>query len=776
MAKEENLAQNSMASFIQNDLAESIRNIISNSNSNSNYIVKGSAGIGQWANIPWVSIFDREVTTSAKKGYFLTYLFKKDMVGFYLTFMWGTYSFDNFNNKSFVLEESSKKFRNLVESSFNTSNLKISVDLSSNNNLANQYEKGIIYSKYYDLNDSFDDEKLEQDLKYFLEIYKFTKENYFNIKFLSVEEWNSILKDSGVIDSKMLDILKIIYEFDGHAATTSEIINVRNNLGFRDEKSYNSLIVANAKKIKNYLGKEPLINSFGDETYWNWFFYGKNIKEGFQFTLREELIQALENLYSDLEIKYFHSFFINTKKDESSFYDYLINNGYLFDKETIENYLLSLKVKPFIILTGNSGTGKTKLSQLFAKYISNIENNGEKHIDCTVKVGKSSNNSGWSLPSKEVNKIISIKGYEKTYSIIVDGIHSKGKLNLNSRLFFRDDKLKEHLSKLAKENPDQRINIRINIEDEISDSKNSKYKIVPVGANWTENRNIVGYYNVITEEYQSTPAFELIKSAQFDKNNSYFLILDEMNLSHVERYFADFLSSIESGENIPLYGSNEELEIPKNLFIVGTVNVDETTYMFSPKVLDRANTIEFKSYSAKNYMSGKFNIHCPEGDLNYLCDPLVDSNISNMQINDLKNNFEGVKFNGEDFWNILSNELDLFQNILKESSFDFGFRVINEIVRFMVVAWKYEGKPNNWDNWERYFDAQIKQKMLPKLHGSEKIIGKTLNELLNACLLNENDFSNISISKDNFKYFSSAIKLQEMIKVLKEQRYVSFIN
>ena len=53
-----------------------------------------------------------------------------------------------------------------------------------------------------------------------------------------------------------------------------------------------------------------------------------------------------------------------------TFYDYLINQGYLFDKETIENYLLSLKVKPFAILTGNSGTGKTKLSQLFAQYLS----------------------------------------------------------------------------------------------------------------------------------------------------------------------------------------------------------------------------------------------------------------------------------------------------------------------------------------------------------------------------------------------------------------------
>ena len=63
---------------------------------------------------------------------------------------------------------------------------------------------------------------------------------------------------------------------------------------------------------------------------------------------------------------------VETKLNAVSFYRYLINEGYYFDKEIIENYLLSLKVKPFVIFTGNSGTGKTKLSQLFAKYISSF--------------------------------------------------------------------------------------------------------------------------------------------------------------------------------------------------------------------------------------------------------------------------------------------------------------------------------------------------------------------------------------------------------------------
>ncbi len=242
-----------------------------------------------------------------------------------------------------------------------------------------------------------------------------------------------------------------------------------------------------------------------------------------------------------------------------------------------------------------------------------------------------------------------------------------------------------------------------------------------------------------------------------------------MNLSHVERYFADFLSAIESGEKIPLYGE-EELTLPQNLFIIGTVNVDETTYMFSPKVLDRANVIEFETYSASDYMNSKINLNSPEGDIAYLENPLVGNEIRDYGIDELRDFFEDVTVDGEPFWNILTEEISTFQEILKESGFDFGFRVINEIVRFMAVAWEYEGKPPEFKNWKRYFDACIKQKLLPKLHGSEKIIGETLDKLYKKCVDNSFD------TKETSKYPESTRKLKEMREVLRKQRYVSFIN
>jgi hypothetical protein len=137
-----------------------------------------------------------------------------------------------------------------------------------------------------------------------------------------------------------------------------------------------------------------------------------------------------------------------------------------------------------------------------------------------------------------------------------------------------------------------------------------QYKIIPVGADWTNREPLLGYPNGLEPNSYVVPdsgALQLILEASKEEsqNKPYFMILDEMNLSHVERYFADFLSIMESGDSIKLYsGANridsdgnkieQEIVWPKNLFIIGTVNIDETTYMFSPKVLDRANVIEFR--------------------------------------------------------------------------------------------------------------------------------------------------------------------------------------
>ena len=136
--------------------------------------------------------------------------------------------------------------------------------------------------------------------------------------------------------------------------------------------------------------------------------------------------------------------------------------------------------------------------------------------------------------------------------------------------------------------------------------------VVSVGADWTNREPLLGFPNALQPGKYVKPesgVLDLLIEANKPENadKPFFLILDEMNMSYVERYFADFLSAMESKEPISLWnpeeanGKNDEVDrvpqkvaLPKNLFIIGTINVDETTYMFSPKVLDRANVIEFK--------------------------------------------------------------------------------------------------------------------------------------------------------------------------------------
>jgi len=213
------------------------------------------------------------------------------------------------------------------------------------------------------------------------------------------------------------------------------------------------------------------------------------------------------------------------------------------------------------------------------------------------------------------------------------------------------------------------------------------YSLVPVGADWTGNENIIGYPNGLESElYVSKPSLELIRHASASTNLRipHFLILDEMNLSHVERYFADVLSAIESEEEIPLYdgaprNANGEhlpkkLRLPRNLFIIGTVNVDETTYMFSPKVLDRANVIEFRMSREEL----RTFLTAPRS-------PAMD------ELNGRGSGF-GAAFIGEAgkaltapaaVRALYEDEALLFFDLLRDHSAEFGFRVVNEAARFL---------------------------------------------------------------------------------------------
>src|SRR5690606_16610410 len=241
----------------------------------------------------------------------------------------------------------------------------------------------------------------------------------------------------------------------------------------------------------------------------------------------------------------------------------------------------------------------------------------------------------------------------------------------------------------------------------------------------TNREPLLGYPNALQPEEYVKPdsgVLDLIMQANNHPDLPHFLILDEMNLSHVERYFADFLSVMESGEEIPLYaegtvnnGVPSKLKMPTNLFIIGTVNIDETTHMFSPKVLDRANTIEFRVSQ--------------EEMQNFL------GNIRSIDMNQLEGKGAGM---GESFLDMAANKsfetkdiveinesLVKFFGELNKTGAEFGYRSATEILRLLNQLSTIDSKLTTNEK----IDIAIMQKLLPKLHGSRRKLCPVLETL-----------------------------------------------
>jgi len=309
------------------------------------------------------------------------------------------------------------------------------------------------------------------------------------------------------------------------------------------------------------------------------------------------------------------------------------------------------------------------------------------------------------------------------------------------------------------------IGAELKSEIELGPMRNA-YVVVAVGADWTNRDPLFGYPDALSPGTYCMPtsqALQLILTANNDPKHPYFLILDEMNLSHVERYFADILSAMESREPVALHENRayrdgegnpipDKIVIPPNLFVIGTVNVDETTYMFSPKVLDRANVIEF-SLSAtdlEQFLGSPKTI-----DISQLVGRGVDFaevfvNQAGRSIVPLDEISNGLQ---EELRNLMINLFEL----LSEAGAEFGYRPLYEITRFVYFHSTIGGA--NW-NLDTALDAAVMQKLLPKLHGSKTRLGPILSELKKV------------IKPERFPI--SAAKIARMEKRLKQNGFTSY--
>ena len=321
----------------------------------------------------------------------------------------------------------------------------------------------------------------------------------------------------------------------------------------------------------------------------------------------------------------------------------------------------------------------------------------------------------------------------------------------------------------------------------ISESK-EQYAIVPVGADWTNREPLLGYPNSLKSQHYVKPdsgVLDILLRAHenYIENNKdvslckpYFLILDEMNLSHVERYFADFLSAMESGDEIKLYSGSERydeldasgvpfpgknpipnsLVLPKNLFIIGTVNIDETTYMFSPKVLDRANTIEFRISTEE--MATYLENHKPL-DMDQL-------------LEDVDNNKGKGAIQTEPFMALAARKdlvidrkkhQETFVSFFKQlqgAGTEFGYRTANEMTELVSFLNHFSVQS------DEAYDIAIMQKLLPKLNGSRSKLSKVLPNLGALCLNSGNKeeaeqlFNEYKVDQDVLNRRSTDIKFK----------------
>ena len=292
--------------------------------------------------------------------------------------------------------------------------------------------------------------------------------------------------------------------------------------------------------------------------------------------------------------------------------------------------------------------------------------------------------------------------------------------------------------------------------EEYKAHKPKNFEMVQVKPNWHDSSELIGYVSRIDGvRYVVGPFLKFMVKAIQDPNTPYFLCLDEMNLAPVEQYFAEFLSVVESRKvdkdgNVvtdPLvdYSSTEEykslidqlfcddaernayltevggkrLTIPQNLIVVGTVNMDETTFSFSRKVLDRAMTIEMNKV---DLMAGLTNRH---------------ENIGKIEFADII----GKAVEGVDVYaahkGMCDRAIGYLESInaaLDKTPFKVAYRTRNELLLYVVnnLSWKTDDELEDFVI-ARALDEITCMKILTRIEGDEtKVSANFLDNLGNA--------------------------------------------
>lgn len=300
---------------------------------------------------------------------------------------------------------------------------------------------------------------------------------------------------------------------------------------------------------------------------------------------------------------------------------------------------------------------------------------------------------------------------------------------------------------------------------------------VAVRPDWTGPEALFGYEDALRPPVDGRAAWFVPDTLRFllgaaeEPDMPHLLLLDEMNLAHVERYFSDFLSGLESRDAIlpnltlgpdgewRLRNLDERLiALPRNVFVVGTVNVDETTYQFSPKVLDRATTFEIRTSTED------------------LADDVVrPSAILPGEVPHLRGLVELVL---DDTWQRQSKSgppvalalRDLHGRLI-ETDDEFGHRVFYESLRYAAAL-----EELGVNDRDRALDHIVLRKILPKIHGSRRRAEPVLKVLAAFAVAPDGNRDFSSVDPATAALPLSAAKLRRMLRSAEINQFVSFTD
>jgi len=761
------------SAFIRRDVCDEIRQ--SAGLDQNKYIVKGSCGAGRWTPVPWIAVFDKRITTSAQRGVYIVYLLNKDKKELYLTLNQGATDVSqdgaaskdgklaftgiagSSNEKSLAkLRQKARRIRDIVGSiSFNCDE---QIKCGALN-----YDAGAVCYKKYTLDNLPDNEQLYADLREFVSIYARYVEWYLKGADKTDDEWwpsqmeypiNLTKEDwkKYILNIEMqnhpvpMRMLKAMMELDGEASCKQ-----LSDLYGGHPSVYAGCAMNIGRRVKKHFNL-PACMDGNQERYFPFPFLGKyrgGSEDNYIYRIRPELYAALNEIdLSEISPYYveehktgkFDSWKIvdettAIKTCDKSFFDY---NGsgvpkeicWFFDAENISNG----SGKPItLIFNGKEYSGILKNDTTDRRRIQIRWNSDLGRLFDTYK----SVESKATFVKKQTGVYeITIMGGEKEMTIkeqvaaIRKYIEAKG-FNYDGSLienFYLGLKSKPFVILAGTSGTGKTRLVKL-----FAEAIQAKYLPVPVRPDWSDSSDLFGHKD-LNGNFIKGAIIDFVKDAIDDKTTPYILCLDEMNLARVEYYMSDILSVIETREfdenkkitSKPLVskeycrnsnGRNEygELQFPGNLYIVGTVNMDETTFPFSKKVLDRANTIEF---SYVDLLSMPSFSTATADKITVTNEFLVSKYITLNDCDSADREYIGS----------VCTTLSRINSILEIANAHIGYRVRDEIVFYML-----NNREADLLDDKVAFDNQIMQKILPRIQGSSESIKTMLGELLKIC-------------------------------------------